>query len=74
MRKVDELEAALLRQKFSIDREDAEITAQINAILAKKRSKPDEEIMNALVERLLADEARRAKILKELKRLQKEGE
>lgn len=75
MQKIIRLEAQLLAEDFSITREDKAIAEQMHAILNRESSgvsKKDEEILTALVERMLKDEKRRKRILKKIRELQKE--
>ena len=69
------LQRQLLSKEVSLEKEDHEIAIQINDILEKERisgiSDKDEELLNNLTKKMLSDEKRRRKIIKEILRLQK---
>ncbi len=72
IRQVKRLEQQLIVEEFSIEQEDEKIARQINDILTKENSsKNDEELLTALTEKLLKDEKRRRKIIKEILKLQR---
>ena len=73
--RVNQLERQLIAQDFSLEREDEQLARQINDLLTKEStgiSEKDDELLTALTERMLSDESRRKKILKQIRRLQKE--
>jgi NAD-dependent SIR2 family protein deacetylase len=69
------LERRLLAEEFSIEKEDEQVAKQINEVLVRESSgvaEKDEQLLNDLIERLIKDEKRRKKLLKEIRSLQKE--
>lgn len=75
IRRANRLEAQLNRTDFSFDREDEEIARQIGAVLIKEDSvitKEEEEALNHLLQRRIAEEGRRIRILQQLKKIQQE--
>ena len=73
--KLNQLERQLLSEEFSIEKTDEELARQINDILIKEGPsgfpEVDEQLLNSLLERMLADEKRRKRLLKEIRKLQK---
>jgi len=66
------VESKLIAEEFAIDQDDAKAAQQIHSLLAKgKTTKQDEAALNDLVKRLVQDEKRRKKILREIVKLQK---
>lgn len=70
------LEKRLLEEEFSIEQTDKEIVVQINALLLQEDSEQNitadrEALLSALIERLILDQDRRKKILRDLLKLQK---
>ncbi len=71
--KIKTLERKLQQDASLIQKEDAEIAEQINNLLVRENiSEKDQQIVTALTKKLKVDEKRRKKILKEIKKLQKE--
>ncbi|GEM_PF-2339387 len=71
---LSQMERKLLAEGFSIEQEDEKIVRQMNELLAKESSgifERDEELLTALAQRMLQDEKRRKKILKQILTLQK---
>lgn len=71
---LNQLERQLVAQEFSIEQEDEKIARQMNDLLAKESSgiqEKNEELLTALAEKILKDETRRKRILKEIRKLQK---
>ena len=74
MMKLTQLERQLIAEEFSIEQEDEKIARQINDLLVKESSgisENDERLLTALTERMLTDEKRRKKIIKQILSLQK---
>ncbi len=75
IRRANQLEAQLNRADFSFDREDEEIARQMSEVLSKEGvivTKEEEEALNHLLQRRIAEEGRRMKILQQLKKIQQE--
>lgn len=73
IRAANRLEAQLNRTDFSFDKDDEEIARRIQEVLEKEESAVSvnsEDVLNHLIGRRIADEERRLKILRELRRLQ----
>lgn len=71
---VTKLEEELLKQDFSIEQEDEEIAKQIHEILEREKSTfndGDENLITLLTKKMLKDEKRRKKIVKQILKLQK---
>ena len=70
-----ELQRRLLAREVSLENEDHKIAAQINDILVRQRisgiSDGDEKLLDDLTKKMLSDENRRKKVIKEIIRLQK---
>ncbi len=74
MMKLSQFERQLLAEEFSIEQGDEKIARQINDLLVKGSSgfsENDEKLITALTERMLKDEKRRKKIIKQILGLQK---
>ncbi len=74
MMKVNQLERQLIAEEFSIEQEDEKVIRQINNLIVKEGTDItliDENLISGLGVRLLKDEKRRKKIIKELLKLQK---
>jgi len=74
MMKLNRIERQLIAEEFSIEQEDERIARQISGLLIKESSgilERDEELLTALTEKLLKDEKRRKRIIKEILKLQK---
>lgn len=72
---VNRLEQRLIADDFKLEREDEQLARQINDLLGKESagiSENDEELLTALIERMLSDESRRRKILRRIRRLQRD--
>ncbi len=72
--RLGKLERQLIAQDFSLEQEDEKIVRQINALLVKESSgvsEQDEGLLTALAERMLQDEKRRKRIIKQILKLQK---
>ncbi len=72
---VNQLQRQLVAQDFSLEQEDEIIARQINDILTKEHSgiaEEDEALLSGLTEKLLQDEKRKKKIVKQIRALQKE--
>lgn len=71
---VNRLEAQLNKAEFSFDRDDEEIARELASLLAAENSAvslKDEDAINHLLERRVAEERKRLGILQQLKQLQK---
>ncbi len=72
--KMLQLEKQLLAEEFSVEQEDEKIARQINDLLVKESSgisEDDERLLTALTKKMLKDEKRRKKIIKQILKLQK---
>ena len=72
--RIGELERKLIAENFSVEQEDDKIAKQINDLLVKESSgisENDEKLLTDLTERMLNDEKRRKKIIKQILKLQK---
>jgi len=70
---VSTVQAKLLREELSLEQSDEQIAQQINALLVKESievSKENEDLLNSLVEKLVDDEKRRKKLVRQLRKLQ----
>ena len=75
VRKLNQMEKQLLVDEFSLEQEDEKIVRQINNQLTKEVGfilKSEHDVTSALVERLIKDEKKRRKILKQILKLQRE--
>lgn len=73
MKAVSVVQAKLLKEEFSLEQSDEQIAQQINALLVKESfdvSKENEDLLNSLVEKLVDDEKRRKKLLRQIRKLQ----
>jgi transposase-like protein len=74
MIKLSQIERRLIAEEFSLEQEDEKIARQINAQLIKESgfilSKPEHDVTSALLKKMIVDEKRRKKILKQLLRIQ----
>ena len=72
--RVNRLEAQLNTAEFSFDRDDEEVARELHSLLVAENSVvslEDEDAINHLLERRVAEEQRRLRILQQLKQLQK---
>ena len=73
-KRVNEFLTQLLKEEFSLERNDEEIARQINSLLIKEgttSSEEDEKILQGLIEKLIKDGNRKKSIAKEMLKLQK---
>lgn len=67
------LQAKLVKEELSLEQSDEQIAQQINALLVKESievSKENEDLLNSLIEKLVDDEKRRKKLVRQLRKLQ----
>ena len=73
--KLNQLERQLLSEEFSIEKTDEELARKINDVLIGEEPSGfpelNEQLLESLIERMLVDEKRRRKLLKEVRKLQK---
>jgi len=72
--RVNILENSLIEREFSLEKEDEQLARQIHDIIAKegfKTTESDEELLTALTEKMLKDDARRRRILAKIRELQR---
>jgi len=70
---VSVVQAKLLKEELSLEQNDEQIAQQINSLLIKESievSKENEDLLNSLVEKLVDDEKRRRKLVRQLRKLQ----
>ncbi|MBI1969037.1 hypothetical protein HYS49_03945, partial [Candidatus Woesearchaeota archaeon] len=73
-RPISQLQKKLIAEEFSLEQEDEKIGRQISDFLTRENiefSEKDEEMLQLLTEKLLKDERRRRKVIKQVLRLQK---
>ncbi len=73
MKTVSMLQAKLVKEELSLEQSDEQIAQQINALLVKESievSKENEDLLNSLIEKLVDDEKRRKKLVRQLRKLQ----
>ncbi len=71
---LSQLQKRLIAEGFSLEQEDEKLARQINELLNREESgvsEPDEELVSALVEKLLKDEKRRKTLLRAVLKLQR---
>ena len=71
---INQYERQLLEEDFSIEQTDEKITLQIRQLLFREGAVPTEEgekLLTGLTEKLLKDDKRRKKIIKEILKLQR---
>lgn len=71
---ISQLQKKLMAEEFSLEQEDVKLGREINDFLEREKvefSEKDEEVLQLLVQKLLKDEKRRRKIIKEILRLQR---
>ena len=74
MKEINLLERQLVQNEFSLEQSDMKIAQQIHALLLREQediSMENEELLTSLTEKLIYDEKRRKKILKQIISLQK---
>ncbi|HLD79970.1 MAG TPA: hypothetical protein VJA18_05415 [Candidatus Nanoarchaeia archaeon] len=67
------VQSKLLKEELLLEKDDEQIAQQINSLLAKESfevSKENEDLLNSLVEKLVDDEKRRKKLLRQIRKLQ----
>ena len=73
MKAVSMVQSKLLKEELLLEQSDEQIAQQINSLLVKEAvevSKENEDLLNSLVERLVDDEKRRKKLVRQLRKLQ----
>ena len=71
---ITKLERELVAEEFSLEKDDLVIAQQINDSLIKESSgvsAEDENVLTALIDKMLKDEKRKKRILKEIRKFQK---